>query len=121
MKSLILAVTLLFAPFIRAETEKILVVTGDQTASVQALLDQGWTVKHQAITASGPSITRKDLCFCLITLSPPTPETLAAAEKKRAEEAEKKKQEWNKKREEYLKQQENKNKVESDAKTESKK
>jgi len=119
MKSLILAAALLFAPFTHAETEKILVVTADKTSQIQSFLDKGWTVKHQSI--AGAYYQTPDYFYCLVTLSPPTPEALAALEKKRAEEAEKKKQEFNKKREEYLKQQENKNKVESDAKTESKK
>ncbi len=113
MKSLILAATLLFAPFARAEAEKILVVTADKTEQVQAYLNQGWTVKHQSI--AGAYYQTPDYFYCLVTLSPPTPEALAAAEKKRAEETEKKKQEFNKKREEYLKQQEEKNKVESES------
>lgn len=113
MKLLILAATLLFAPFVRAETEKILIVTADKINQIQSYLDKGWTVKHQSIT--GAYYQTPDYFYCLVTLSPPTPEALAAAEKKRAEEAEKKKQEWNKKREEYLKQQEEKNKVESES------
>lgn len=105
MKTLLAILLACIAPALRAEPERVLVVTDADVSSVNRLLEDGWTVKHQSVAiagAGGTSSSFKEFrSLCVFTLTPPAPEVLEAARATRAAE---RAAELQKRREEYLKQ-----------------
>jgi len=68
-------------------SEKIVVVTTDEIPKVQAMLDDGWTVKAQSSTPTngGGKYRRSVDSIHVFTLAEPSPEKQAEAAKKKAE------------------------------------
>ena len=90
----------LLGSVLNAAPEKVIVITDGDVAPVTALLEDGWTVKHQSASASGAGDRRwrEFRSTIVFTLTPPSDEVLAAANAKR-EEA--RKAAWAKKKAEY--------------------
>lgn len=85
MKTFLLAVALLSSlSAFEPEIVVVLSTTNGDVRQIAGYLSQGWTVKHQS-AVEGPDIGGVTLIF---TLSPPTPQVVAAvAEKRRIAEA----------------------------------